>query len=457
MSLTLRKAFIFGSLTLTASVLTACSSLFGGGDVKIRPVENLSGRATEQHDTLYESAVSAINAHDYGRALDYLHEARSRDPHNVKALNALGVVYDKLGRFDLSARYYAEARAVEPGSEIVAKNMGYSKMLQGLIDPGVPTAVATVDLPPAMSAVPPEKQPAKVETAAAARGVTNSPVEHKQTMIASAIRVVINAAVPKITQRTVVELPPVTREVPPEKHPAKVETAAAARGVTNSPVEHKQTMIASAIPVVINAAIPKITQRTVVELPPVTREVPPEKEPAKVETAAAAQVVTNNTVDHKQTMMAPAIPVVINPGVPKMAGPAVPHELAQPLPIKKKVLTIGRPVKILNASGKADRVGTISHRLTMLGWTVRQFDFNGIQPLTTLYYPAQTAFVAKAMQRTLPFPVRLMQNADGASSVRLVVGRDYLSWRPPTGHLKALWQRGATVASLQKISIRGVR
>ena len=47
-------------------------------------------------------------------------------------LNAFGVVYDKLGRFDLSARYYAQAKAIAPRSMIVLGNIAYSHALQGL-------------------------------------------------------------------------------------------------------------------------------------------------------------------------------------------------------------------------------------------------------------------------------------------------------------------------------------
>ena len=68
-------------------------------------------------------------------ALDYLQAARAKDPKNARVLNAFGVVYDKLGRFDLSARYYAQASAPDPNSPIVAKNMSYSRWLQGLFDP----------------------------------------------------------------------------------------------------------------------------------------------------------------------------------------------------------------------------------------------------------------------------------------------------------------------------------
>ena len=59
----------------------------------------------------YENAVTAINARHYALALEYLQAARAQKPDDVRVLTAFGVVYDKLGRFDLSARYYAQASA----------------------------------------------------------------------------------------------------------------------------------------------------------------------------------------------------------------------------------------------------------------------------------------------------------------------------------------------------------
>jgi hypothetical protein len=59
-----------------------------------------------------------------------LQAARARDPRDVRVLNAFGVVYDKLGRFDLSARYYAEGRALAPNSAILASNLAYSAALE---------------------------------------------------------------------------------------------------------------------------------------------------------------------------------------------------------------------------------------------------------------------------------------------------------------------------------------
>ena len=138
---------VFVPVTLATAGLASCASVIGGQEVKVRPVDTMQTLTGAPRDPLYESAVAAINERDYGRALEYLQAAKAKDPRNVKALNALGVVYDKLGRFDLSARYYAQARAIEPGSRIVAENMGYSSVLQRLLNHNQPIAVASIDLP----------------------------------------------------------------------------------------------------------------------------------------------------------------------------------------------------------------------------------------------------------------------------------------------------------------------
>lgn len=85
-------------------------------------------------DRLYRSAVAAIEDRDYGLALERLQLARERAPQDVRILNALGVIYDKLGRFDLSARFYAEASAVAPDSPVVTANLAYSHLMQRKYD-----------------------------------------------------------------------------------------------------------------------------------------------------------------------------------------------------------------------------------------------------------------------------------------------------------------------------------
>jgi Flp pilus assembly protein TadD len=81
-------------------------------------------------DRLYARAVTDIDRRDYGEALDVLQIAKEARPKDPRVLTALGVVYDKLGRFDLSTRYYDQAEAADPGSRVVAIDRAYSKLLQ---------------------------------------------------------------------------------------------------------------------------------------------------------------------------------------------------------------------------------------------------------------------------------------------------------------------------------------
>ena len=134
--------------------------------VKVRSIQTTQNG--DRNDGYYASARSQIERGDYGQALLYLHAARQRDPNDARVLNALGVVYDKLGRFDLSARYYAEANIAEPGSPIISRNLAYSAELQALASgerrearqtqatqvfpPAAPAVMATVTLRPAIPA-----------------------------------------------------------------------------------------------------------------------------------------------------------------------------------------------------------------------------------------------------------------------------------------------------------------
>jgi Flp pilus assembly protein TadD len=81
-------------------------------------------------DRLYASAVKEIDRRNYGGALDALQVARSARPNDPRVLTAMAVVYDKLGRFDLSDRYYDQAEKADPGSRIVALDRRYSLFLR---------------------------------------------------------------------------------------------------------------------------------------------------------------------------------------------------------------------------------------------------------------------------------------------------------------------------------------
>ncbi len=138
--------------------VVACSPLTGSApDFDVRPVSTASSPEMSADQGYYSSAVDAIKKRDYGLALNFLQAARNTDPNSPRVLNAFGVVYDKLGRFDLSTRYYTQAKAADPQSPIVAKNVAYSQVLQRLLNGDVtPTQLA--------AAGPAPKPPVVIET-----------------------------------------------------------------------------------------------------------------------------------------------------------------------------------------------------------------------------------------------------------------------------------------------------
>ena len=162
-------------VTLLAATATSCASIPHPKEpsklAAIRPVQ--TGPVAPPGapaDLLYADAANAILERDYGRALDLLQFAKQRDPKDIRVLNAFGVVYDKLGRFDLSARYYAQARALDPNSSIVVANLAYSQRLQrgegdaeranapttmATTTPGPPAAAGVAPVRTALTSLPP--------------------------------------------------------------------------------------------------------------------------------------------------------------------------------------------------------------------------------------------------------------------------------------------------------------
>jgi len=139
------------------------------------PFETVAPAPAE--DRLYSQAKVAIEARDYAKALELLQVAKQSTPNDGRVLNAMGVVYDKLGRFDLSRRYYEQALAVQPNSPAVMANMEYSAKLQAY-------SVQLKDQPVAVAAVQP---------ATAFRIVTPSStirLAERPAMLGSAIRII---------------------------------------------------------------------------------------------------------------------------------------------------------------------------------------------------------------------------------------------------------------------------
>jgi tetratricopeptide (TPR) repeat protein len=126
----MRKQAIF--LLCLVSLLGGCTSLRSTWQNAIKPVISTHDRLA--NFDYYQDAVKAIDKHLYNVALDLLQAAQMRDPKDVRVLNAYGVVYDKLGKFDISEAYYEKARLLDPNSKEVAVNVSYSRSLRAQYD-----------------------------------------------------------------------------------------------------------------------------------------------------------------------------------------------------------------------------------------------------------------------------------------------------------------------------------
>jgi Flp pilus assembly protein TadD len=117
-------------LILAACVtLSACSSFDWS---EVRSVVRVGNEtAVSGIDLALAQGREHFTLGNYGIAVDTFNAAATLDPKSIRALNGLAASYDKLGRFDLAERYYANALAVNPNSPVTLNNAGYSQLLQG--------------------------------------------------------------------------------------------------------------------------------------------------------------------------------------------------------------------------------------------------------------------------------------------------------------------------------------
>jgi hypothetical protein len=351
-----------------AVVLTGCLTAPGARPVKLTAVHTPSTPASKI-DIYYSGAVRAIEARDYAQALDYLQTARAIAPADVRVINAFGVVYDKLGRFDLSHRYYAEAKALEPASRIVDNNLAYSARLQGLSNE--PMAFASA---------------AQAETKLQPQGglMPGSPI------------VVVPIASGPASVIMVATLAPA--EAAPELFkPARRTQVAAANGPAVKPAAAQVARVeVSAVKPADKPAAAQVTRAEVSVVKPADKPV-------------AAQVARAE------------VSIVKPAATPKLTPAKAPAKLA------------GAPILLVDQSGSPGAAQRLSKRLTKLGWSVQIAPASHMKPVevSRIDYPTRTPQIAHALARTLPGAVSARVCAGGCTAIRLVVGKDALVWSQP--------------------------
>jgi tetratricopeptide (TPR) repeat protein len=84
-----------------------------------------------EHAEHHQTGLEHLKAARYGLAVFELRKALRDNPRSIETLNAIGIAYDQLGRFDVSREYYDRALALDPNAVQTLNNLGLSATKQG--------------------------------------------------------------------------------------------------------------------------------------------------------------------------------------------------------------------------------------------------------------------------------------------------------------------------------------
>ena len=439
------------TLATTAAVvgLSGCAAVPAEHHwVSVKPVRAAPQSQLTEVDGDYAAAVAAIDRRDYGLALDLLQTANARKGDDVRILNAFGVVYDKLGRFDLSSRYYARAHSADANSAIVASNEAYSAMLQGnsRSSAAAPSLLARAATPA------PASLPAAVMLSAAP--VAEAPQAPALTLAPS--NVFRTAASPAI--RSVV--PPVEWPTADPVHLAAAPNIAMPARLSPAPVAEAAQAPALALPRLVHSlASPNLLKILAQYLTPAAEEHPSSArplilsalQPARLAAAPRTPAASAGPPILLASVAQANVPqIVAQPGVVRLAaispivlGPVT--ESARPRSAQRGVVRLAaiapnavqqlppvrrRGLEIADASGRPGAAAPIRLQLAQLGWTTHKGPI-AVAPRisrTTITYAAYRAPVALSLARTLPRGVRLVDCGNACGGIRLTLGSDSLVW-----------------------------
>lgn len=381
--------------------LSGCAGLPGNSSwVSVRPVQTETA-LVDPLDSLYGSAKAAIERRDYGRALELLQAARSRGGEDGRILNALAVVYDKLGRFDLSARYYKQALELEPDSQVVAHNMAYSASLRA----NSITALPATAVPPQVELAEPSV-PRLVQVAGNVLRL-ELPVSPPGSEQPAQILVVNDIAPdtagelrkPELASAVTTAVKPSVYDDPPQPRPAALNLDSRSPAVIPQDIT---LTVSPAVPTEVALAGPAVS---------------PVRQIAATPALAAAQVV------EKAERPGPR-QIAVSPNAPRVELPVQTAAVTMLLPTMS-----GLPVMVVNATGQEGAGDPVRRHLESRGWTApRAASVEGLrQAATTIYYSAAEKRIANGLAHTLTVPVRLVLCAQPCRGVQLLLGEDSIS------------------------------
>lgn len=319
----------------TAAVLALAGCGGSQAKLQIRPTPSPLSATAKPVPIRIAEARGHLALGNVALAIESFRKALREQPESIDAMAGLAAGYDRMGRFDLSRRYYESALAVSPADTVILAAFAQSLTQQGRV--GEAAAVRR-EIDVRLAAASPLGVPAKPMAALGKPAATNS-------MPAPARSVTVKLAPPR-------PVPTAVAKASGPKAPAAAPAVQANSALPAAPpvVAHRSAMAAPAVasrpsppasaktkpPAPPRATHVALAQPAVAAMAAAARPVPVLTTPTAAPLAAAPVVVATKTGTPARVSLAPAIEaksIVPPPVAPVVFATKSAHSAAKPPPI----------------------------------------------------------------------------------------------------------------------------
>lgn len=133
-----RMSFAIAALGASVAGCVTGGAAPGTGDLALNAAAPITPTVQEPADVQYYPSDESLrmgsehfNRGHFGIAERYFRDAVEKAPKDGSAWTGLAATYDRIGRFDLADRAYAQALRLDGETTEILNNLGYSYMLRG--------------------------------------------------------------------------------------------------------------------------------------------------------------------------------------------------------------------------------------------------------------------------------------------------------------------------------------
>lgn len=432
-----------GGRLLAAAAVIAVAACSNEGKLEVRSIGNRSAAADAPLPEKLAEGYAQLKLGNAGLASELFRRALREDPASAEANAGMASSYERMGRFDLSRRYFEAALAIEPADTHLLERYAASLDREGARDEaaGVRAEIATrlaaahqeettafvaAMEPEAVQAeiavAPPKARPA-VPFAAPAASIAQAPVARPIPVVAPVAIAVAPLARPFATAAPVaIAEAPIARAEPvgaslaaasvtvklPPATPAPVQAAAAA--VVPEPVE------VAAAPVA-----PEPVEVAMAPAAPVAMEQPPEQ------AAVSLRTDPRGPDSPRLQRLSLAEVVLVTTGVSRWR----PHVVAQNnqsttirfVPLKKPQQHAVAGLRLLNAARSNGLAARTRDYLTAKGWRrIAVGNASETRETSIIYFPEARRRTAEIL--AAQFRIRVARRSGTDQAIVMLLGRD---------------------------------